>query len=157
MKIQERAPHPWISDDALFKDNLISRFSQIFSSFFKNLRGQIEDAKVPTDICIDGFSVVNFTRVQQNHISRRDVTFGSIESESLAPRLHQCDGEGVVPVRNVGMLFVVSGEQFDPGEVWPARDMSLFVPGTASIDLHTAWQLEFGVTFHRRKPSSSMD
>lgn len=99
MEIQERAPHRWISDDVLFKDIFsVSGSAQIFGSFFENLRGQIENAKVPTDICIEGLSIVNFTRVQQYHISRRGMAFRSSESDPLTPSRHQGNREGIVPM-----------------------------------------------------------
>ena len=158
MEIQERAPHRWISDDALFKDtSSVSGSAQIFGSFFENLRGQIENAKVPTDICVEGLTIVNFTRIQQNHISRREMMFRSSELDSLTPCRHQANHEGIVPMRHVGMVFEVSREQFDSREVWPAENLSLLTPGAACATLRTTRQLGLGMTFHRKKATSSMD
>jgi hypothetical protein len=158
MEIQERAPHRWISDDALFKDIFsVSGSAQIFGSFFENLRGQIENAKVPTDICIESLTIVNFTRVEQNHISRRDMMLCSSELEPLAPCRHQGNHEAIMPMRHVGMVFEVSREQLDSREVWPAGNLSLLTSGAACATLRTTRQLGLGMTFHRRKPTSSMD
>jgi hypothetical protein len=126
MEIQERAPHRWISDDVIFKDTCsVSGSAQIFSSFFENLRGQIENAKVPTDICVERLTIVNFTRVQQNHISRHDMTLCPSELDPFTPCCHQGNHEGIMPMRHVGMVFEVSLEQFDSREVWPAGNLSL--------------------------------
>jgi hypothetical protein len=158
MEIQERAPHRWISDDAIFKDTCsVSGSAEIFGSFIENLRSQIENAKVPTDISVERLTVVNFTRVQQNHISWHDITLCPSELDPFTPCRHQSDHEGIMPMRHVGMVFEVSREQFDAREVWPAGNLSLLTPGAACATLRTGWQLGLGMTFHRRNPTFSMD